>query len=236
MDPMIVQFDNAAPADYCDELIRRFRDSPERSAGRTGSGVDPSKKESSDLFISAQPSWREDCQRLDNLVYQALMGYCRRYPHLLTGAVSPTIADESGNGVRNLAAEDIAHLSEQQLRQLVTGIFRLDGINMQHYTKRSGGYHHWHSEHYPHPRDPQQKSLHRVLFWLLYLNRVDEGGETEFFYQGAKVKPQQGRLILSPCSFTHTHRGNVPVSDDKFILTSWVMYRPAAELYNKPAS
>lgn len=236
MDPMIVQFDDAVPADHCSELIQRFRASPERSAGRTGSGVDTSKKQSSDLFISAQPDWRDECGQLDSLVYQALMGYCRRYPHLLTGAISPTIADASGNGVRNLAAEDIAGLNEQQMRQLVTGIFRLDGINMQHYTRRSGGYHHWHSEHYPHPSDPGQKSLHRVLFWLLYLNDVEQGGETEFFYQGAKIKPRQGRLILSPCSFTHTHRGNVPVSDDKYILTSWVMYRPASELYGQPAA
>ena len=236
MDPMIVKFDDAAPADYCERLIQRFEDSPEKSAGRTGAGVDKGKKDSSDLYLSTLPPWKEECWNINNLVYQALVGYCRRYPHLLTGAISPAIRDESGNGVRTIAATDIPNLGEQQVRQLVANIFHLDGINLQHYKKGSGGYHHWHSEHFPHPSDPQQKSLHRVLFWLLYLNDVDEGGETEFFYQGAKVKPSQGRLILSPCSFTHTHRGNVPVSNDKYILTSWVMYRPAEELYNNPTA
>ncbi|WP_295802078.1 2OG-Fe(II) oxygenase [uncultured Microbulbifer sp.] len=235
MDPMIIQFDGAAPADYCEQLVQRFQASPHRTAGRTGAGVDTAKKESSDLYISTQPDWREQCQRLDHLVYQALMGYCRRYPHLLTGAVSPSILDDATNAMRPLAAEDIASLSDQRLYQIVSGIFALDGINMQHYKSGSGGYHHWHSEHFPHPSDPHQRSLHRVLFWLLYLNDVEEGGETEFFYQGAKVKPRQGRLILSPCSFTHTHRGNVPVSNDKYIATSWVMYRPAQTLYGKPA-
>lgn len=234
MDPMIVQFDGAASADFCDHLIRRFQDTPEKTAGRTGAGVDKEKKDSSDLYLSQEASWKEDCWKINSLVYQGLVGYCRRYPHLLTGAVSPSIRDESGKAQRTLTAEDIQNLGEEQIRQLVANIFRLDGINLQHYQKNRGGYHHWHSEHYPHPSDPQQKSLHRVLFWLLYLNDVEEGGETEFFYQGAKVKPKQGRLILSPCSFTHTHRGNVPTSNDKYVVTSWVMYRPANQLYGTP--
>ncbi|WP_226665366.1 2OG-Fe(II) oxygenase family protein [Microbulbifer aggregans] len=234
MDPMIVQFDDAVPADYCNQLIQRFQDSPDKTAGQIGSGVDKAKKESSDLYLSSFDSWRDVCRDINGTVYQALTSYCRRYPHLLTGAISPSIRDESGNSMRTLAAEDVADLDEQLLKQLVAGFFRFDGINMQHYRQSSGGYHHWHSEHYPHPRDPQQKSLHRVLFWLLYLNDVEEGGETEFFYQGSKIKPRQGRLLLSPCSFTHTHRGNVPVSNDKYILTSWVMYRPASQLYGKP--
>jgi hypothetical protein len=30
--------------------------------------------------------------------------------------------------------------------------------------------------------DSRVKGLHRVLFWLLYLNDVNKGGETEFYY------------------------------------------------------
>ncbi|WOX07110.1 2OG-Fe(II) oxygenase [Microbulbifer pacificus] len=233
MDPMIVQFDDAVPQDYCAQVIQRFQQSPDKVPGRTGAGVDTSKKESSDLYISSQESWRDVCRDLNGVVYQALTDYCRRYPHMLTGAVSPGIRDESGRGMRTLTAADIESLDEQLLKQLVASFFCFDGINLQHYRKSSGGYHHWHSEHFPHPTDPQQKSLHRVLFWLLYLNDVEEGGETEFFYQKTGVKPRAGRLLLSPCGFTHTHRGNVPVSEDKYILTSWVMYRPAQQLYGK---
>ncbi|MFC6922690.1 2OG-Fe(II) oxygenase [Microbulbifer taiwanensis] len=198
--------------------------------------MDHSKKNSSDLFISGLDSWEEECATINNLVLRGLMEYCRRYPHMLTGALSPTIFDEATKKVRNLTAEDIGKLSDHQLQMLVSGIFRLDNINLQHYEKASGGYYHWHSEHFPHPTDPGQKSLHRVLFWLLYLNDVDEGGETEFCYQGAKIKPKKGSLILSPCGFTHTHRGNVPLSNDKYILTSWVLYRPAVELYGAPGA
>lgn len=235
MDSLILLFENFASAEVCDHLIRRFREAPEKQPGRTGSGVDHSKKNSSDLFISGLDSWREECATVNNMVLRGLMEYCRRYPHMLTGALSPTIYDEPTKKVRNLSAEDIGGLSERQLQMLVAGIFRLDNINFQHYEKGKGGYYHWHSEHFPHPSDPGQKSLHRVLFWLLYLNDVDEGGETEFCYQGAKIKPRKGSLILSPCGFTHTHRGNVPLSGDKYILTSWVLYRPAGELYGTQA-
>ncbi|SHF76422.1 2OG-Fe(II) oxygenase superfamily protein [Microbulbifer donghaiensis] len=234
MDSLIVLFENFAPADVCDRLIQRFDESPHKQPGRTGSGVDQSKKTSSDLMISGQESWRDECTQIDNMVFRGLTEYCRRYPHMLTGALSPTILDEHSGQARNLKSEDIGSLSAQQLQMLVAGIYRLDQINFQHYEKARGGYYHWHSEHYPHPSDPNQKSLHRVLFWLLYLNDVEEGGETEFHYQGVKIKPRKGSLILSPCGFTHTHRGNIPQSHDKYILTSWIMYRAAGELYRTP--
>ena len=62
----------------------------------------------------------------------------------------------------------------------------------------------------------------RLLFFILYLNDIEEGGETEFLYFKRRVKPQKGRLLLAPCGFTHYHRGNPPLSGDKYILTSWV--------------
>ncbi|WP_237059235.1 2OG-Fe(II) oxygenase [Microbulbifer sediminum] len=231
MDSLVTLFERAVSAETCQQLIRKFDEAPDKQPGRIGSGVDRSKKDSSDLYISGLESWREECSTVNQVVLRALMGYCRRYPHMLTGALSPTIYDEGLQAPRNLTSDDIGQLPEEQLQMLVSGIFRFDGINFQHYRQSVGGFRHWHSEHYPHPTDAGQKSLHRVLFWLLYLNDVKEGGETEFQYQDIKLKPRQGSLVLSPCSFTHTHRGNVPISGDKYVLTSWVMYRPAAELY-----
>ena len=66
---------------------------------------------------------------------------------------------------------------------------------------------------------------------MYYLNDVEEGGGTSFYYQNKTVTPKRGTLVIAPASFTHTHRGEVPVSNDKYILTSWVMYRTREELY-----
>jgi hypothetical protein len=83
-------------------------------------------------------------------------------------------------------------------------------------TQIAGGYHVWHCE------DDTPSNVRRVLTFILYLNDVDEGGETEFLYYPKRVKARQGRLILWPAGFTHTHRGNPPMSNTKYILTGWV--------------
>lgn len=85
-------------------------------------------------------------------------------------------------------------------------------------TEIGGGYHVWHSE------TASRALSGRILAWTLYLNNVEEGGETEFLYQHIRVKPKTGMLSIFPASFTHTHRGNPPLSNSKYILTGWVEF------------
>jgi len=85
-------------------------------------------------------------------------------------------------------------------------------------TPIGGGYHVWHYE-----SDSREK-CHRLLAWMVYLNDVEEGGETEFLYQHLRVKPKQGTLVIWPASFTHTHRGNPPLSNEKYIITGWTEF------------
>jgi hypothetical protein len=85
-------------------------------------------------------------------------------------------------------------------------------------TKIGGGYHMWHCEH------GNIRCGSRLLAWTLYLNDVHEGGETEFLYQHMRVPAKQGSVCIFPSSFTHAHRGNPPLSNDKYIVTSWIDY------------
>jgi len=55
----------------------------------------------------------------------------------------------------------------------------------------------------------------------MYLNEIEEGGETEFLYLNKRVKSKAGRVIIFPAGFTHTHRGNPPINQTKYILSSW---------------
>lgn len=82
-------------------------------------------------------------------------------------------------------------------------------------TKVGGGYHVWHCE------AGSRGTADRVLTYVIYLNDVDEGGETEFLYQNLRQKPKAGDLVIFPAGFTHPHRGNPPISNDKYILTGW---------------
>lgn len=85
-------------------------------------------------------------------------------------------------------------------------------------TKIGGGYHIWHFE------AGNRQFSNRLLTWILYLNDVQEGGETEFLYQHMRVKPEQGTLVIWPAAFTHTHRGNPPLSNEKYIVTGWTEF------------
>jgi hypothetical protein len=85
-------------------------------------------------------------------------------------------------------------------------------------TEIGGGYHIWHCE------ADSLKTSNRILVWMLYLNDVEEGGETEFLYQHLRIKPKKGTLVIWPASFTYVHRGNPPLSNTKYALTGWVQY------------
>jgi hypothetical protein len=88
-------------------------------------------------------------------------------------------------------------------------------------TGPGGGYHVWHQEN-----EPGEHSR-RVLVYSLYLNTLSEnaGGETEFLYQKLRVKPEENLMIIWPAAFTHTHRGNIVLTDEyKYIVTGWFYY------------
>tara|TARA_R100000388_G_C7232712_1_gene155734 strand:- start:118 stop:747 length:630 start_codon:yes stop_codon:yes gene_type:complete len=80
----------------------------------------------------------------------------------------------------------------------------------------TGGFHGWHCEH------SGFESMERVLAWMFYLNDMPDGeGETEFLHQRCRIKPEKGKCVIFPASFTHTHRANPPLTQNKYILTGW---------------
>ena len=61
----------------------------------------------------------------------------------------------------------------------------------------------------------------RVISPIFYLNDVKEGGETHFKYQDFSVKPETGKLVIFPCTWTYYHCGKIPISGDKYIITTF---------------
>ena len=82
-----------------------------------------------------------------------------------------------------------------------------------------GEYYHWHIDGGSHEFSERQL----VAIW--YLNDVEgPGGETEFLYQGLRVSPQEGKLLLFPPFWTHEHRGVTLEKGVKYIATTWVVF------------
>ena len=63
----------------------------------------------------------------------------------------------------------------------------------------------------------------RILTYIFYLNDVNEGGETEFI-DGTLIKPEEGKLMLFPATWTYIHQGRPPISNTKYICTGWIYF------------
>ncbi|MEM8667990.1 MAG: 2OG-Fe(II) oxygenase [Planctomycetota bacterium] len=222
-------YDDALSPDLCDSIIRKFESFPQiHSAGEVGSGVDTKKKDSVDCCISEYQEWTEINQQLFDVTAIKLTEYVREYPFLICGALAPTIQLESGE-ILELSPENLERVPDRQLCAVMLNLYRPGYLNLQKYRKAVGGYHHWHSEVYP--RETNCESLHRVLLFMFFLNTVEEGGQTQFFYQNESIRPKAGRMVIAPAGFTHTHKGAVAESDDKYIVTSWIMFQRAEQIY-----
>jgi hypothetical protein len=234
MTDFIEIHDNALDPNLCHEIIDAFNKSPRVTRGLTGHGVDTEKKDSYDIHLNMHPEWLPTLQRIVQTADPLLKQYLRKYLYTLIGALSPALQDPKTGKRVTLTRENFAELGDPHLSQLIGMFYRYGTFNVQKYLKGSGGYPHWHSEIYP--KDVDCDQLHRVLAFQFYLNDVSEGGETEFFYQEKKVQPKTGRMLVFPAGFTHTHRGNVPQSGDKYVITSWVMFHRAETIYGTSSS
>jgi len=117
--------------------------------------------------------------------------------------------------VQKLLAETIFPLYYAKydiVKQL--GLFHFPYIKFQK-TLPAEGYHVWHCE------NDKWDVKHRLGVFSIYLNDVEEGGETEFLYQSLRIKPTQGTVCIFPAGYTHTHRGNPPLTGEKYIITGW---------------
>ncbi len=64
----------------------------------------------------------------------------------------------------------------------------------------------------------------RFLVYILYLNDVEEGGETHLPKLNIKVKPKEGRLLMFPPFWTHPHAGLKPIKGTKYVIMSYLHY------------
>ena len=85
-----------------------------------------------------------------------------------------------------------------------------------------GGYYSWHHDCDYHAR--------RVMTFIWYLNDIDItrfGGATAFHPKvggGGLIKPEKGKLLLFPATWTYVHSGMPYVNPDasKYICTGWI--------------
>lgn len=110
------------------------------------------------------------------------------------------------------------YLEKYQFASNVRPFGLLDLMNIQYYPP-GGGYKVFHAE-----RNGSPTTTYRHLVFMTYLNDVTDGGGTEWFYQNLTIQPEKGLTVIWPTDWTHTHRGIVSPTQEKFIITGWYDY------------
>ena len=87
------------------------------------------------------------------------------------------------------------------------------------YLKGEGHYNHIHQE-----RDGWYELSARLFSVLVYLNTVEDGGETVFPLHDVSCSPMVGRICIWPSGFPYLHYGKMPVSDSKYAINTWLCY------------
>ena len=192
---------NKFPDSLCDKLIAMFEEYD--AAGKTHSGQhghgkkDISKKHSTDLDLTLDGS-----DPLHMELYKEMV------PYLKDGAL-----DYINEHIPNYKGE-LNYLTAENSRGLLKV---LQPPRLKRYKKPKESYNAWHQDW---GLSPEQ--IQRFLVVMIYLNDVELGGETEFFHQQLRIKPEKGKMVIFPPYYTHMHRASKPLTHDKYICNFYV--------------
>ena len=94
----------------------------------------------------------------------------------------------------------------------------IEELKIQHY-KKNDCYFKYHFEN-----SGTVSTIKRHLVFMTYLNTVTDQGETEWFYQNLKVRPEKGLTVIWSADWYFTHRGIPSPTQTKYIVTGWYSY------------
>jgi hypothetical protein len=182
----------------CLDIIELFEKEEKKYAGITLRGKNSDIKDTYDYVIdNNDPKWK----KYYNLLHSELNRNINYY-------------------LKSLNKDNIINNYNQNTTQLDYSFFNtnlsIQTFQVQRYTKNKGKY----VYHNDSLIDSTEKK-YRVFTFLWYLNSVEEGGETAF-NGNTFIKPEIGKLVLFPATWTYPHCGRMPISSDKYIITGWV--------------
>jgi len=88
----------------------------------------------------------------------------------------------------------------------------MEYLQLLHYSTEEGFYK---------PHADSGPGMQRIFSAVLYLNDIEDGGETYFNSFDVSVSPKAGRLTVFPANFMYKHEARTPKSNDKFALVTW---------------
>ena len=181
------------PKILCDEIITMYELENIKHPGSTVGGVLKDIKDTTDMTIPEDIKW----YKIEEFLYRELHNSIKEYLDF----------------INNIVKTD----SKKRYNYFNTDQMHTEAFTIQKYNQQEGKYV-YHNDSLVR----YSENRHRVLTFLWYLNDVEIGGETEFWFGEYLVKPQKGKLIIFPACWTYPHRGKMPLSSDKYIITGWL--------------
>ena len=201
-DNFLFELPNNLPNDFCKMVIDEFENEDDSNKELGSVGVEFKKdvrvKTSLDLAIprGQDLQW----QMIDNFLMKKLTEGLKLYSEHIKNTF-PNLPPKIWEGL-------CQHMHDDRGYQ----IQRTD----------PNGFFSWHSDFYT-----EKETGTRLLTFIWYLNTLqpEQEGCTEFI-DGTIIKPEAGKLLIFPATWTNIHRGCVLKSGQKYIVTGWLYIRP----------
>ena len=190
----VYQNPNSISNEICDIIIAYFEEEESRYKGVTSQGLNEDVKKTIDFVIPNQSEEETKWTKICELLTCQLQENITEYMKSLKSHP-------------NFLSDDYRFLYAKYLSE--------DNYQIQKYKKGEGKY-----VYHEDSSIDWERQRYRVITFLWYLNDIEEGGETEILGD-ILVKPERGKLLLFPACWTFPHRGKMPISSDKYIITGW---------------
>lgn len=202
LDKFVYQKQNSISSELCKTIIEYFEEEENKYQGITSSGLNVSIKNTMDFLIPPESFCGENG---NPETINKWTNICKILNEQLQENINDYMRDLKSND--SFVSDNYRLLNVQYLTE--------DTYQIQKYQKGEGKYI-YHNDF----NVQWDRRQYRVITFLWYLNTISEGGETEILGE-ILVKPEAGKLLLFPACWTFPHRGKVPISHDKYIITGW---------------
>ena len=198
----IKEYKNVLSKSLCDEIIQKFEEDEDRRPGELGgNNVNLNFKKTTDVTLSRKKIEKDKhWQTLETKINNCIGIYVKKYLYEHVGGeiLGRKLTDK--NFVNSL------------------GIHFKDGVIIsrlliQKYTP--GGYFKPHSDD-----SPYVKNLLAIIIYLNDVNSNIDGGSTRF-YNGREIKPETGKMLIFPSTWTYIHQGTELKRGVKYIISTF---------------
>jgi|TARA_B110001452_G_scaffold94534_2_gene78104 hypothetical protein len=197
MEKFVFEIPNFIPSDICESIIQRFENDNRKVEGSftypVGDGFVTRFKNNFELPNTDFTGWEDVNALFIDYTRKSYIEYINHLKHTFDGYGDPKYPIYE----REL---DYNHLS-------------CSGFPIQRLGE--GDVYDWH-----HDGDVSKTFFIQIIFYLNTLQE-NQGGCTEFI-DGRKVRPEVGKVLMYPCSWTFPHKGGEILDGYKYICTTMV--------------